>query len=63
MDYVKIKKFSSLKDTMKEVKRQSHKLREDVCKIYIQQRTSIYPHGGDRDEQQLRLPRDDAILP
>lgn len=47
---------------MQEVKRQSHKLREDVCKIYIRQRTSIYPRGGDREEQQLTFPGEDAIL-
>lgn len=47
MDYGKIKKFS-LKDTTKKAKRQSQKLREDVGKIHIQHRTSIYRYGGDR---------------
>lgn len=39
---LKLKKFSLLKHTTKKVKRQSDKLREDVYKMYLQQRTSVY---------------------
>lgn len=40
MDWIKIKKF-----TIKKVKRQCQRLRADICKMYIQQRTNLYQYG------------------